>query len=177
MSAGLVWLQIHWSKVCSTNSLCNMSKDKLASNYLADILFIFTNAWMAVLQRTSVTFLHSCTLILSFLKTSHFLKVSSIDILMMPVFYFRSAVMCEMTLWLWLLLSWFNSSQKMRGIQWQDIKDTKNKILTFSPWKTWFCSLIWLKIVGLHFNSSQRRHERFLKPGKWLNENNFYISN
>lgn len=39
MSAGLIWFQIGWSKVCSTNSLCNMSKDKLASNYLVGILF------------------------------------------------------------------------------------------------------------------------------------------
>lgn len=70
MSVRLIWFQNDWSKLCSTNSFCNMSK---AGNYLQAILFswiikrqqcAFLNTDIIVTQIASVATLRSYTLIL-----------------------------------------------------------------------------------------------------------------
>lgn len=156
MSAGLIWFQIDWSKLCSTNSLCNMSKDKLSSHYLVDILVFFVKSchphWMFESLCCISPQLHHYIVI----KENHIFSKLRVD------WHFNGASI----LFLGCCHAWDNlvTMGVIVMIQFHSVNclvrhsvagyQRISKVLTFSPWKTPFSSLSWLKIVGLNFNSS-----------------------
>lgn len=96
---------------------------------------------------------------------------------MEPVFYFWDAVMCKMTLWLSGCDCHYSIPvSKSETFGCQDIKDFKNMFDIF-PMKAIILFINSAKYSGSHFLFVLGASWEALVHERWLNENNFYLSN